>query len=195
MSYQILANKFLDPILSEFPDLQKQALVDITDDNKFKTLDDYNKEDLINFDNVKRLDLYKLSMLIEKHAQNANEPLIAVFETEHLYKYVEKRYIKILENVPKAWIIGGFDNPFFAPQTPPEKAEILTCAGTNLQDTWIVISRGPNGLFGLVAEDINGVEKGDHFRGFYTTRSNVIEKVIQEINKSMMTNIDFDNIQ
>ncbi len=189
-----MASKFLDPILSEFPDLQKQALVDITDDNKFKTLDDYNKEDLINFDNVKRLDLYKLSMLIEKHAQNANEPLIAVFETEHLYKYVEKRYIKILEKVPKAWIIGGFDNPFFAPQTPPEKAEILTCAGTNLQDTWIVISRGPDGLFGLVAEDINGVEKGDHFRGVYTTRSNVIEKVIQEINKSMMTNIDFDNI-
>ena len=131
----------------------------------------------------------------KKEAQRAYESLIATFETEHLYKYVEKQYLKIMQNIPKTWVIGGFDNPFFAPKTPPDKAEILTCAGTNLQDMWIVISKGSDGLFGLVAEDIGGVEKGDHFRGFFTSKADVIQRVIEKINKSMMIHIDFFNLE
>ncbi|NNM35488.1 MAG: hypothetical protein HKO48_00005, partial [Nitrosopumilus sp.] len=122
--------KFLESITNQFPDLQKKPLVDITDRNKFSTLLSHINAEYVNFDNVKRPDLYRLSMMIEDHAQRAYEPLVATFETEHLYKYVEERYLKILQNIPKAWIIGGFDNPFFAPKTPPAKAEILTCAGT-----------------------------------------------------------------
>ena len=153
--------KFLETILNQFPELQKSPLVDITDKNSFGTLLSHINAEYVNFDNVKRTDLYRLSIMIEDHAQRANEPLVATFETEHLYKYVEKRYLKLLENIPKAWIIGGFDNPFFAPKTPPEKAEILTCAGTPLQDMWIVISKTNDQLFALVAEDMGGVVSVD----------------------------------
>lgn len=186
--------KFLETVMNHYPELQKSPLVDITDKSSFNTLMAHINADFVNYDNVKRTDLYRLSIMIEDHAQRANEPLIAVFETEHLYKYVEERYLKILENVPKAWIIGGFDNPFFAPKTPPGKAEILTCAGTPLQDTWIVISKTGDQLFGLVAEDMGGVEKGDWFKGFFTSKTEVIQKVIDEMNNVMMTHIDlFDN--
>jgi hypothetical protein len=183
--------KFLESITNQFPDLQKSPLVDITDRNSFATLLSYINAEYVNFDKVKRTDLYRLSMMIEDHAQRAYEPLVATFETEHLYKYVEERYLKILQNIPKAWIIGGFDNPFFAPKTPPEKAEILTCAGTTLQDMWIVISRNNDGLLALVAEDVGGVEKGDWFRGFFTSKTEVVQKVIDEMNHMMMTHIDF----
>ena len=183
--------KFLKSITDQFPDLQKSQLVDITDRNSFGTLLSHINAEYVNFDKVKRADLYRLSMMIEDHAQRAYEPLVATFETEHLYKYVEERYLKILQNIPKAWIIGGFDNPFFAPKTPPGKAEILTCAGTTLQDMWIVISRNNDGVFALVAEDVGGVEKGDWFRGFFTSKTEVVQKVIDEMNHIMMTHIDF----
>ena len=186
-----VSEKFLDSIFQDFPYLQREELKDITDKNTFATLDDYIKAKVVSFDNVKRPDLYRLSQLIEDHAQRAYQPLVATFEAEHLYKYVEKHYIEILKNIPKTWIIGGFDNPFFAPDTPPDKAEVLTCAGTNLQNMWIVISKGTDGLFGLVAEDIGGIEKGDHFRGFFTSKGEVIQKVTDKINQTMMTHIDF----
>lgn len=186
--------KFLESITSQFPELAKKDVVDITDKTKFDTLEDHLNAKYVNFDNVKRIDLYRLSMLIEKHAERASEPLVATFETEHLYKYVEERYLQLIKNIPKTWIIGGFDNPFFAPKTPPGKAEILTCAGTNLQDMWMVLSKNHDGLFGLVAEDLGGVEKGDWFRGFFTSKTEVIEKVIEHINATMMTDIDFFNI-
>ena len=187
--------KFLESITNQFPELRDTPLVDITDKNKFNTLLSHINTEYMNFDKVKRTDLYRLSMMIEDRAQRAYEPLVATFETEHLYKYVEKRYLKLLENIPKTWVIGGFDNPFFAPQTPPGKAEILTCAGTTLQDMWIVISKYNGGLFALVAEDIGGVEKGDWFRGFFTSKTEVVQKVLDEMNHIMMTDIDFFNLE
>ena len=185
--------KFLDPIYEKFPGLQKEELVDISDPTVFNTLDDYLKIEHLSFDKVKRPDLYRLSMLIEQHAARAYEPLVATFETEHLYKYVEERYLKLIQDIPKTWIIGGFDNPFFAPRTPPDRTEILTCAGTNLQDMWIVLSKNHDGMFGLVAEDLGGVEKGDWFRGFFTSKSQVLKFVVDKINETMMTDIDFFN--
>lgn len=187
--------KFLESITQQFPELRDKPLVDIADTNQFGTLLSHINAEYVNFDKVKRTDLYRLSMMIEDHAQRAYEPLVATFETEHLYKYVEKRYLKIMQNIPKTWIIGGFNNPFFAPQTPPDKAEILTCAGTTLQDMWIVISKHNGGLFALVAEDIGGVEKGDWFKGFFTSKTEVVQKVLDEINHLMMTDIDFFNLE
>ncbi|AJM92875.1 hypothetical protein [Nitrosopumilus piranensis] len=187
--------KFLESITNQFPELRDTSLVDVTDRNRFDTLMSYINAEYLNFDKVKRTDLYRLSMMIEEHAQRAYAPLVATFETEHLYKYVENRYLEMLKNIPKAWIIGGFDNPFFAPQTPPDKAEILTCAGTTLQDMWIVISKHNDYLFALVAQDIGGVEKGDWFKGFFTSKTEVVQKVIDEMNHLMMTDIDFFNIQ
>lgn len=185
--------KFLDEIWAQFPDLAKEELQDITDQEKFATLNDHMREEFIRYDKVKRPDLYRLSIMIEKYAAKAYEPLVATFETEHLYKYVEKRYLDLMNSIPKTWVIGGFENPFFAPQTPPQKAEILTCAGTSLQNMWIVVSNGPDGPFGLVAEDLGGVEKGDWFRGFFTTKVEVINKVIEKMNQIMGVNIDLSN--
>ena len=98
--------KFLESITNQFPDLQKSPLVDITDRDAFGTLLSHINAEYVNFDNVKRTDLYRLSMMIEDHAQRANVPLVATFETEHLYKYVEERYLKLLENIPKTWKMG-----------------------------------------------------------------------------------------
>ncbi|NND87331.1 MAG: hypothetical protein HKM23_08455 [Nitrosopumilus sp.] len=184
MSNQI--ESFLSNIWSQFPDLQNKEFTDVTDREKFATLDDHIDAKYVNFE-AKRKDLYRLSMMIENYAQRAYSPLLATFETESLYKYVEDRYVEILKNIPKAWIVGGFDNPFFAPRTPVDTAELLTCAGTTLQNMWIVITKGPDGPFGLVAEDLGG----DRFRGFFTTHSKILFKVIDKINGTMMTDIDF----
>lgn len=42
----------------------------------------------------------------------------------------------------------------------------------------------------IVAENVDGVEKGDWFTGFFTSKT-VVQKVIDEINHMMMTHIDF----
>ncbi len=100
--------------------------------------------------------------MLEKYAMKNGTPLLATFESESLYKYVEDRYIEMLKAIPKAWIIGNFNNPFLA-QSLPETTEVLSCVGTNISDMWMVITRGQHGAFGLVAEDI-----GDgKFRGFF----------------------------
>ena len=155
-------NSFLEEIWNEFPEISKKEQSDISDKNIFSTLDDHIKAEYVNFE-AKRVDLYRLSIMLENYAKKAYVPLLATFETESLYKYVEERYLEILKNIPKAWIIGGFENPFFAPKTPPETAEVLTCAGTNIQNMWIVVTQGPEGPFGLVAEDLGE----DRFRGFF----------------------------
>ena len=58
---------------------------------------------------------------------------------------------------------------------------------------WIVLSKNHDGMFGLVAEDLGGVEKGDWFRGFFTSRPQVLQLVVDKINETMMTDIDFFN--
>jgi len=52
---------------------------------------------------------------------------------------------------------------------------------------WIVVTKGPNGPFGLVAEDLGN----DKFRGFFTIDSKIIEKVIKIINNTMRIEINF----
>lgn len=175
----------MEAILNQSPVLDKMEITDITD-KKYNKLEDYMKAENIKFV-ANRKQLYKLSKLIENYAQKAYQPLLATFETESLYKYVEDRYMELLKNIPKAWIIGGFDNPFMAPKAPPETSEVLTCAGTNVEDMWIVITKGPEGPFGLVAEDLGK----DKFRGFFTIDTSIIGKVIQKINDTMRIDIDF----
>jgi hypothetical protein len=52
---------------------------------------------------------------------------------------------------------------------------------------WIVLTKGDNGPFGLVAEDLGN----DKFRGFFTTDAKIIEKVIKIINATMRIDINF----
>ena len=175
---------FMDDIWSRFSGLSDAKLTDLTDHNILWSLGDYIKAGYVNFKTGTK-ELYRLSILLENYAVKHNEPLLATFETEKRYKYVEDRYGEILNKVPKAWIIGDFKNSLLAPQ-PPKTTEVVSCDGTNISDMWIVVTRGPEGPFGLVAEDI-----GDRmYRGFFSYSPMVIGKVIQNINADLRINID-----
>jgi hypothetical protein len=64
---------------------------------------------------------------------------------------------------------------------------VISCDGTNIQDMWIVVTKGPNGPFGLVAEDM-----GDgQFSGFFSISPQVIQKAINIINQDLKSQIDF----
>ncbi len=179
---------FLDELKTICPELPEGDVKNITNDSSLSTLEDFTKAKFVNY-NAKRKDLYKLSMDIEAYAVKNYVPLLATFETENLYKYVQKRYTDILKKIPHAWVIGGFDDPFLIPpETVPQTAEILSCLDTNIEKMWIVVTKGPDGPYGLVAEDL-----GDgNFRGFFTMDHKIIEKVISIINKTMRIEISFN---
>lgn len=174
---------FMDEIRSQFSGLSDWELTDLTDHNILWSLDDYIKAGYVNFKTGTK-ELYRLSILLENYAVKHNESLLATFETEKRYKYVEDRYVEILKKVPKAWIIGNFNNSLLAPQ-PPKTTQVISCDGTNISDMWIVLTRGLEGPFGLVAEDI-----GDRmYRGFFSISPVVIGKVIQTINEALRINV------
>ena len=178
---------FTEELKIQCPELPKDKLKDVTTDSGLSTLEDFRKHEFVNFE-AKREDLYRLSMDIEAYAVKNYAPLLATFETEALYKYVQKRYTEILKKIPHAWIIGGFDDPFLIPpDSVPATAEILSCLDTNIEKMWIVVTRGEDGPFGLVAEDLGN----DKFRGFFTMDSKIIEKVIKIINDTMQIKIKF----
>ena len=180
---------FMDEIWSQFPGLSDKALTDLTDHNILWSLDEYVKAGYVNFKTGPK-ELYRLSILLENYAVKHNSPLLATFEVEKRYKYVEDRYAEILNKVPKAWIIGDFKNSFLAPQ-PHQTVEVVSCDGTNIADMWIVVTRGPEGPFGLVAEDI-----GDRmYRGFFSISPLVIGKTIQTINEALRININLSKKQ
>ena len=178
---------FIEELKIQCPELPKDNLKDVTINSGLSTLEDFTKAEFVNFE-AKREDLYRLSMDIEAYAVKNYVPLLATFETEKLYKYVQKRYTDILKKIPHAWVIGGFDDPFLIPpDSVPGTAEILSCVGTNIETMWIVVTRGPNGPFGLVVEDLGD----DKFRGFFSMDSKIIEKVIKMINDIMRIEINF----
>ena len=178
-------NSFLAEIYSEFPALADAKLTDVTDHNILWTLEEWMNAGHVRF-TTSRKELYRISILLENYAVKHNAPLLATFETEKRFKYVEDRYVEILEKIPKAWIIGNFNNPFLQPQ-PPKGAEVVSCDGTNISDMWIVVTKGPKGPFGLVAE-----EMGDgQFSGFFSISPQVIQKAVSTINQNLKTQIDF----
>ena len=118
---------FIDDIWNKFPTFKEVENTDLTDHNKLWTLDEYRKQIMLILKQVKK-ELYRLSILIENYSVKHNTPLLATFETEARYKYVEERYREILEKISKAWIIGNFNNPDLAPH-PPASAEVVSCDG------------------------------------------------------------------
>ena len=174
---------FLDDIWEKFPTFAEKENTDLTNHNLLWSLDEYRKANYVNFKTGKK-ELYRLSILLENYAEKHDTPLLATFETEARYKYVEKRYLEILSKISKAWIIGNFINPELAPH-PPATAEVISCDGTNISPMWIVLTKGENGPFGLVAEDIGDKE----YRGFFTSNSNILDKVIDDINEKMIIKI------
>ena len=174
---------FLDDIWDKFPTFAEKENTDLTNHNLLWSLDEYRKANYVNFKTGKK-ELYRLSILLENYAEKHDTPLLATFETEARYKYVEKRYLEILSKISKAWIIGNFINPELAPH-PPASAEVISCDGTNISPMWIVLTKGENGPFGLVAEDIGDKE----YRGFFTSNSNILDKVIDDINEQLKIKI------
>jgi len=175
---------FMDEIWSQFSGLSDRESTDLTDHSRLGSLEDYIKAGYVNFKTGPK-ELYRLSIMLENYAVKHHEPLLATFEVEKRYRYVEDRYAEILNKVPKAWIIGDFKNSLLAPQ-PPQTVEVVSCDGTNIANMWIVVTRGPEGPFGLVAEDI-----GDRmYRGFFSISPIVIGKAIQTINEALRINID-----
>jgi len=174
---------FLDDIWQKFPTFAEKENTDLTNHNLLWSLDEYRKANYVNFKTGKK-ELYRLSILLENYAEKHDTPLLATFETEARYKYVEKRYLEILSKISKAWIIGNFINPELAPH-PPATAEVISCDGTNISPMWIVLTKGENGPFGLVAEDIGDKE----YRGFFTSNSNILDKVIDDINEQLKIKI------
>jgi len=178
-------NSFLAEIYSEFPTLADTKLTDVTNHNILWNLEEWMNTGHVRF-TTSRKELYRISILLENYAVKHEVPLLAAFEIQKRFKYVEDRYIEILQKIPKAWIIGNFNNPFLQPQ-PPEAAEVISCDGTNISDMWIVVTKGPNGPFGLVVEDIGN----DQFSGFFSISPQVIQKAISIINQRLKSNIDF----
>lgn len=164
--------------------MSEKEITDITDHNLLWTLEEYIKAGYVNF-KTDRKELYRLSILLENFAVKNNSPLLATFETEKRYKYVEDRYIEILQKIPKSWIIGNFNNPFLAKQ-PPKNAQVVSCDGTNISDMWIVVTKNSTGPFGLLAENM-----GDgQYRGFFSISPPLIQKAIEKISKSLRISIE-----
>ena len=70
---------------------------------------------------------------------------------------------------------------------PSKNVEVISCDGTNISDMWIVVTKGPNDPFGLLAEEM---EDGQ-FSGFFSNSPHVIQKAINIINQDLRSQIVF----
>jgi hypothetical protein len=120
--------------------------------------------------------LYHISRLIEKYAQDNSQPLLATFEKIARYKFVEKRYQKMIEQIPKITVVADYGKTTI--KTPP-KIDVINCKDTSLIDVWSVITRGPYGPFGLIAEEYDDGK----FRGFFTLNPNVCRHAVNRMSK------------
>ncbi len=179
---------FIDNVYDRFEDLKKIPSTD-TFDFFSLTLDELTKKGYFNFDNSSKKPLKKISMLLEVYAKKNHVPLLATFETEAKFKFAEDRYLNLLKEIPKAWIIGDFNNPFLA-QGFPNNAQTISCNGTNISTIWAVITKGPAGPMGLVAEElIDGT-----YRGFFSVSPKIIQESINQINFILKRDIDVTKV-
>jgi hypothetical protein len=129
---------------------------------------------------AERKQLFHISKLIENYARDNSQPLLATFEKIARYKFVEKRYQKMIEQIPKITVVADYGNTKI--DTPP-KINVINCKDTSLIDVWSVITRGPYGPFGLIAEEY---ESGK-FRGFFTLNPNVCRHAVSKMSKILGT--------
>ena len=174
---------YLENVFDSFEQIKK---IPKTNPAQFETMDleELMNKGYMNFV-ASRKQLYRLSVLIEKYAAENSVPLIASFEDEGRFKYAEKRYLDLMNRLPYTWIIGNFNNPFLA-QDFPKNAKTLSCIGTNLGTVWVVITKGPAGPMGLVAEEL----ADGNFKGFFSISPKIVEESIDIINTTLKTNLD-----
>lgn len=172
---------FVGNIWKEFPQLEEWHNLD---NSKLPiwSLDQFVEAGYHNF-LAERKPLYHLSKLIEKYAQDNNEPLLATFEKIARFAFVKKRYQEMVKNIPKVWIIADFNKPVIPTKELSPNSEFLSCKNTDLSNVWTVITRGPYGPFGLIAEEF---ENGK-FRGFFTLNPNVCRYALKVMGKELGT--------
>jgi hypothetical protein len=176
-------SSYLENVYDKFPALKQVPKIDPSKFLQMEAKELLNKG-FMNFI-ANRKELYRLSVLIEKYAIENKTPLIASFEEEGQFKYAEERYLKIMKKIPYTWVIGNFLNPFLA-QHFPENAKTISCNGTNLGIVWVVITKGPAGPMGLVAEEL----ADGKFKGFFSVSPAIIKEAINLINQTLKVNLD-----
>ena len=72
-----------------------------------------------------------------------------------------------MKKLPRTWVIGNFNNPHLA-QDVPDTCQVLSCIGTPLSTVWAVVTKGPDGPIGLIAEDME-LENLEDFSQFNQT--------------------------
>jgi hypothetical protein len=172
---------FVGKVWEQFPQLaQLHNLENIT--LPMWNLDKFIESAYHNFI-TERKPLYHLSKLIENYAQENYEPLLASFEKVARFKFVERRYSTIVNQIPKIWIVGDFGKTQFYLSS---KIDVLNCKNTDLVNVWSVITRGPHGPFGLISEEF----KDGSFRGFFTFDPNVCRYALKIMGKTLDTELD-----
>ena len=71
------------------------------------SLDKFIEAGYHNF-HAERKQLFHISKLIENYAQENSQPLLATFEKIARYKFVEKRYQKMIEKIPKITVVADY---------------------------------------------------------------------------------------
>ena len=139
---------FIDNVYDKFNELKKVSPTD-TFDFFTLTLDELMNKGYFNFDNSSKKPLKENKpVCLRITARKNNVPLLATFETQAKFKFAEDRYLKLMKELPKVWVIGDFNNPFLA-QEFPDTAQTISCNGTNLSTIWAVITKGPAGTNGI----------------------------------------------
>ncbi|MBT3592314.1 MAG: hypothetical protein HOC53_00125 [Candidatus Nitrosopelagicus sp.] len=181
----LINDSLVETVFNKFPekkDIPKQG-EDIFTRWNFQ---DFQDGGYLNF-TADRSDLFALSIMIENYASKHNSPLLASFESEKRYEFVKDRYMKMMKRLPRTWIIGDFNNPHLA-QTLPETVQVLSCVGTPLATVWAVVTRGPDGPIGLIAEEY-GIGK---FRGFFSVLPDILQVALDAMGDVLVTTFDFN---
>ena len=181
----LINDSLVESVFNKFPekkDIPKQG-EDIFTRWNFQ---DFQDGGYLNF-TADRSDLFALSIMIENYASKHNSPLLASFESEKRYEFVKDRYMKMMKRLPRTWIIGDFNNPHLA-QTLPETVQVLSCVGTPLSTVWAVVTRGPDGPIGLIAEEY-GIGK---FRGFFSVLPDILQVALDAMGDVLVTTFDFN---
>ena len=181
----LINDSLVETVFNKFPekkDIPKQG-EDIFTRWNFQ---DFQDGGYLNF-TADRSDLFALSIMIENYASKHNSPLLASFESEKRYEFVKDRYMKMMKRLPRTWIIGDFNNPHLA-QTLPETVQVLSCVGTPLTTVWAVVTRGPDGPIGLIAEEY-GIGK---FRGFFSVLPDILQVALDAMGDVLVTTFDFN---
>jgi hypothetical protein len=181
----LINDSLVETVFNKFPekkDIPKQG-EDIFTRWNFQ---DFQDGGYLNF-TADRSDLFALSIMIENYASKHNSPLLASFESEKRYEFVKDRYMKMMKRLPRTWIIGDFNNPHLA-QTLPETVQVLSCVGTPLSTVWAVVTRGPDGPIGLIAEEY-GIGK---FRGFFSVLPDILQVALDAMGDVLVTTFDFN---